>query len=94
MDPTQDSSTPEWLYKFYKSIQGMIDASIKDAPYDKTKNGLVLEVLDGGLYVVEIDKQKYTFRSVATAPILKNNIVKVVIPENQMSVAYISNVAP
>lgn len=76
-----------------RSINTMINQAVDNAPYDKTRTGVVLARSDDDTYTIKIDGVIYN-----KIPIMSgfkasvNDIVKVVIPTNNSSQMFISTV--
>lgn len=71
-------------------VKNLVKANIEKAPFNKTKNGRVVTVSPQG-YTVEIENKLYpNMLSVNGAILNEGDVVACVVPNNQMSQAYIS----
>ena len=79
------------LKQLLEATKYMIDESQKDAPYDSTVRG---RIVSGGTqantYVVSIYDKQYTIPSAVNKTFVKNDVVWVTIPQNNMNNAFIS----
>lgn len=72
------------------AIKYMIAEEIRKAPFDKTKNGRIIQLPVGRIntFEVEVDGVKYRLKKYGEGKVEKDQIVKVVVPQNDMSNAF------
>ncbi|MEI6296299.1 MAG: hypothetical protein WCO84_01460 [bacterium] len=77
------------MRELFEGVAYLIKEEIRKAPYDKTVNGLILAEINTSLYTVLINGKEYNLPKYGGNTITVNKIAKVMIPQNDMNLAFI-----
>lgn len=84
-----NKGTNDALKGIMDAIQYMVDNAMGNLPFDRTEIGIITEVLGGNRYKVKFNDKEYTLSVYGDRVPVVNDIVKVCIPKNNLSLAYI-----
>lgn len=70
-------------------VELIIDNAINNAPFVKIRNGVVVKVNGNDNYTVKMDSKEYSLSIYIPRNLVVNQIIKVVIPDNNMTSAFI-----
>lgn len=70
-------------------VELIVDNAINNAPFVKIRNGVVVKVNGNDNYTVKIDSKEYSLSIYIPRNLVVNQIIKVVIPDNNMTSAFI-----
>ena len=70
-------------------VELIIDNAINNAPFVKIRNGVVVKVNGNDNYTVKMDNKEYSLSIYIPRNLVVNQIIKVVIPDNNMTSAFI-----
>lgn len=79
----------EALNGIIDAIKTIVDDTVKSLPFDRTEVGIITEVIGGGKYKVKFNNIEYILPVYGTKTPIVNEIVKVTIPKNNLTLAYI-----
>lgn len=79
----------EMLDTIIDSVGIMINNYLKNASFDKTRTGKIVNQIDNRTYTVSIDNVNHIIKSLSDSNYPVNSIVKVVVPEGQYNNMYI-----
>lgn len=83
------SKESEALQELMKAIKFFIHEEISKASFDRTLNGRVVSIVDEKTYKVNVKNNVYELPYYGNGTLVVNDIVKVVIPENNMNNIFI-----
>lgn len=72
-----------------RAVQILVDAALRQAPFDRTVRGRVVGQLSSRTYLVEINGARYAVPAYGTATYTENEIVWICIPENNFENRFI-----
>lgn len=84
------SDNSEALRILASETKKLINNSLKSAPYDVTKKGIIKDVLESNMYLVEINGTEYTVQSTVSVELKKNDAVLVLFSKNNSNDKYIT----
>lgn len=70
-------------------VELIVDNAINNAPFVKIRNGVVVKVNGNDNYTVKMDSKEYSLPIYIPRNLVVNQIIKVVIPDNNMTSAFI-----
>lgn len=77
------------IFELMKSIKFIVSSLINKAKFDRTTNGIIRDYKMNGIYGVDIKGASYDLPSIYPYLLSTGDIVKIIIPENNMSLAFI-----
>ncbi|MBO7695909.1 MAG: hypothetical protein J6T10_25025 [Methanobrevibacter sp.] len=84
-------SNNEALSALLSGIEYLIEQKIRNAPFARLKNGLIIGSNNDGTYNVEIDNKIYSIRSINNSTLANGDVVQVIIAQNDYSNMFILN---
>ena len=81
----------EALSALLSGIEYLIEQKIRNAPFARLKNGLIIGSNSDGTYNVEIDSKVYSIRSINNSTLASGDVVQVLIAQNDYSNMFILN---
>lgn len=81
----------EALNALLSGIEYLIEQKIRNAPFARLKNGLIVGSNSDGSYNVEIDNKTYSIRSIKNSVLSNGDVVQVLIAQNDYSNMFILN---
>jgi hypothetical protein len=81
----------EALNALLSGIEYLIEQKIRNAPFARLKNGLIVGSNGDGSYNVKIDSKTYSIRSIKNSVLSNGDVVQVLIAQNDYSNMFILN---